>query len=201
MDDKTWERRWVNDLKYGVGVAGEKAWEDFFACYHRLSEKYIRSKMRWNSDPKFEADVVQHVWEQAWHERQTFKAEEVDRFYFWLRRIGQYYVYDKWREIERKPGEISLDDDEVSPLEELFTIDVPQDSPEYRFILKEISQCFDMVIDELPDKPRRWLLMWISGMKSGEIAEIEHEKESTVRKALERARKQIKGRCSEGDEE
>lgn len=122
-------------------------------------------------------DACQHAWTQLLH------ADHVDlkpprwSALAWLTTCA---VREAWRLNERDAREASLD----ASLVELAGGPYPQDVPAARLRLA--------LVEELPERPRRFLLRVALGYSHAEIAAAEQATMTTVRKQVSRAKRLLR---------
>lgn len=165
--------------------------ESFGELVKRYQDRVYNLNFRLTGGHKEEAeDLTQETFLNAYNGISTYQAK--GKFFTWLYRIAVNTFNASYREKPCIPPE---------PLEDWEDKVISTDSPEEKFLLKEIQEiCFSAIIKQLPKGQRVIFVLaetqWLSIF---EIAQILGITEGAAKARLHRARENIidffKGRC------
>jgi len=163
---------------------------DLWSAYGSPIRGYILSLVR---DPAEADDLTQETFLRAVRKLGTLQDES--KLSAWLYRIATNLCHDRFRQLSRHKGSVSLDaplDDASSSLAKTLP---DSDTPSLNQLLEqsEMSACVQRYIEVLPDSYRGVILLHdLEGMTNEEIAEMLNSSIGAVKIRLHRARARLK---------
>lgn len=179
------EREIIEQVKQGDDNA-------FGLLVERYQAKVYNLALRMTANPDDACDISQEVFLRAWRSLNAFQFES--SFSTWLFRLAHNLCIDFLRSRKRKAAvSMTYADDEEEGAE--LAVPDPAPTPEQALLASEDRKLIARAMDALPADQREILTMRaINDMSYGQIAQILHIQEGTVKSRLSRARASLRNK-------
>ena len=162
--------------------------EDAFGALVKLyADRLLGYLVRLTGSRDQAEELFQETFMRAYLNSSKFRADAA--FKPWLFRIASRLTIDSWRMSKRRPGTVSLMDEEGGVCADLSS---PGDSPDEAMGRAEMKSQVRNAVDTLPPRQRAALVLaYFEGLSYREIAEVLGCSTGTIKTQMSRAMKKL----------